>query len=58
MQYISYFLPLTYAVQAMRKVIILGAGLADIRTELIVLLTFGLVTLVIAVPVFKRIITK
>lgn len=58
MQYISYVLPLTYAVQAMRKVIILGAGLAEIRSELIILLAFGAITLIVAVPVFKRIITR
>lgn len=58
MQYISYALPLTYAVQALRKVMILGAGLMAIRLEMIILLAFGAVTLIIAVPLFKIIITK
>jgi len=58
MQYISYALPLTYAVQALRKVMILGAGLLEVRNELIILLVFGAITLVVAVPLFKRIITK
>lgn len=58
MQYIAHALPLTYAVGAMRKVMILGASLGDIKTELIILLIFGAVTLIIAVPVFKRIITR
>ena len=58
MQYIAHLLPLTYAVQAMRKVMILGAGFAAIRTELVILFVFGAVMLIIAVPLFKRIIIK
>jgi ABC-2 type transport system permease protein len=58
MQDIAHLLPLTYAVQAMRKVIILGAGFIEIRSELLILFAFGLITLIIAVPVFKRIITR
>jgi len=58
MQYIAHLLPLTYAVSAMRKVIILGAGIADIKNEILILLVFGFITLVISVPTFKRIITR
>jgi len=57
-QYISKAIPLTYAIQALRKVIILGAGISAIQREVFVLLLFGVVTLFISVPVFKRIITK
>ncbi|MEM2899722.1 MAG: ABC transporter permease [Thermoplasmata archaeon] len=53
MQIIAKFLPLTYAVDAMRKVIVLGAGLEDIFLDVMVLLIFGLVMLAIAVPAFR-----
>ena len=54
MQTIAHALPLTYASQAMRKVMLLGAGVPAIYTEMIILITFGVVMLVIAVPMFKR----
>ena len=58
MQKIAYVLPLTYAIQALRKVMILGAGIMAVRTELIILLVFGAVTLIIAVPLFRRMVTR
>jgi len=58
MQIISRILPLTYAIEALRKVIILGAGISSLGKELIILITFGTITLAIAVPTFKRIITR
>jgi ABC-2 type transport system permease protein len=58
MQGISRALPLTYATTALRKVMVLGAGMSTITTELAVLIGFGLVMTAIAVPVFKRAMTK
>ncbi len=58
MQIISRILPLTYAIEALRKVIILGAGISSLGKELTILITFGTITLAIAVPAFKRIITR
>ena len=58
MQYISKIIPLTYAISAMRKVMILGGGLAAVSNDLIILIAFGVVTLLIAVPVFKKMITR
>jgi len=58
MQDISKVLPLTYASQALRKVMVLGAGIPDITTELAVLIGFGIVMTAIAVPVFKRMMTR
>lgn len=58
MQIISRILPLTYVIEALRKVIILGAGISSLGKELAILITFGVVTLAVAVPVFKRIITR
>jgi ABC-2 type transport system permease protein len=54
MQAVAKALPLTYAAQAMRKIIVLGAGIQDIMTELIILLVFGVVLMIISIPLFKR----
>jgi len=58
MQDISKALPLTYAADALRKVMVLGAGIPQITTELTVLIVFGVVMTAIAVPVFKRAMTR
>jgi ABC-2 type transport system permease protein len=58
MQDISKVLPLTYASQALRKVMVLGAGIPQISTELIILIGFGIVMIAIALPVFKRMMTR
>jgi ABC-2 type transport system permease protein len=58
MQDISKLLPLTYAADALRKVMVLGAGIPQISTELTVLIVFGVVMTAIAVPVFKRAMTR
>ncbi len=58
MQGISKFLPLTYVATALRKVMVLGAGMFMITTELAVLIGFGVVMTTIAVPVFKRAMTR
>jgi ABC-2 type transport system permease protein len=57
MQDISKFLPLTYASQALREVMVLGAGVQAISTELTILIAFGVVMIAIALPVFKRAMT-
>ncbi len=57
MQNIAYCLPLTYATTALRKVMVLGAGLSAISTELMILIGFGVVMLLIAVPMFKKAMT-
>ena len=54
MQTIANFLPLTYAADAMRKVMVLGAGPSAIFTDVVILAVFGMVMLFIAVPMFKR----
>jgi ABC-2 type transport system permease protein len=58
MQSISKALPLTYASQALRKVMVLGAGIPDITTELTIMIVFGAILTAIAVPVFRRMMTK
>jgi ABC-2 type transport system permease protein len=54
MQDISKILPLTYASDALRKVMVLGAGVTAISNDLIILVVFGAVMIAIAVPVFRR----
>jgi ABC-2 type transport system permease protein len=58
MQGISKFLPLTYASDALRKVMVLGADIPAISTDLIILIAFGIVMIAIAVPVFKKMMTR
>jgi ABC-2 type transport system permease protein len=58
MQDISKALPLTYASDALRKVMVLGAGIPQISTELIILIVFGIVMIAIALPVFRRMMTR
>jgi ABC-2 type transport system permease protein len=58
MQDISKFLPLTYASDALRKVMVLGAGVPQISTDLIILIVFGVVMIAIALPVFRRMMTR
>ncbi len=58
MQDISKLLPLTYASDALRKVMVLGAGIPQISTELIILIVFGIVMIAIALPVFRRMMTR
>jgi ABC-2 type transport system permease protein len=58
MQTIAHFLPLTYASDALRKVMVLGAGIPQITNELIILIVFGIVMIAIALPVFRRMMTR
>jgi ABC-2 type transport system permease protein len=58
MQWISKGLPLTYAVEALRKCIVLGTGMSGMMTEIWVMLGFGVIFTVIAIPVFNRAITR
>jgi ABC-2 type transport system permease protein len=54
LQTISKVLPLTYAVDALRKVMILGAGLEAIIWPLAILITLGVATMTLGVPLFRR----
>ncbi len=58
MQDIAQVLPLTYATTALRKVMVLGAGVDAVFTEIVVLLGFGVVLLAIAVPMFRKAMTR
>ncbi|MGA2574036.1 MAG: ABC transporter permease [Candidatus Methanomethylicaceae archaeon] len=58
MQDISKVLPLTYASDALRRVMVLGAGVPAIANDLIILIVFGAVMIAIAVPVFRKTMTR
>lgn len=58
MQAISKVIPLTYAADAMRKIMLLNAGIGDVMTQIIILVGFGVVTMAIAVPLFRRSMTR
>jgi ABC-2 type transport system permease protein len=58
MQWISKVLPLTYAVSALRKCIVLGTGINGMMPEIWIMLGFGIVFTAVAIPVFNRVITR
>lgn len=58
MQWLSAVIPITYAADAMRKVMILNAGVQDVLPQIAILVGFGIVTMAIAIPVFKRSMTR
>jgi len=57
-QTVSKFLPLTYAIDALRRAITLGASFSDLTQEMLILSVFGTVMLMISVPLFKKMMTK
>jgi ABC-2 type transport system permease protein len=54
MQDLAQLLPLTYATTALRKVMVLGADISAVSTEVLILIVFGIVLLAIAVPMFRK----
>jgi ABC-2 type transport system permease protein len=58
MQWISKAIPLTYAVQALRKCIVLGTGISGMMPEIWVMVGFGVVFSAIAIPIFSRAMTR
>lgn len=58
MQDISKIIPLTYAADAMRKVMLLNANIGDVIVQILILAVFGIVTMSIAVLLFRRSMTR
>ena len=58
MQWIGKSMPLYYAADALRKVVILNAGLNVIGMDLMILIAYALVTLTAAVPIFEQAMTR
>jgi len=55
---IAKVLPMTYAYDAMRKTLLLGAGVSDVRLELMILGGFSIVGLPLAIGIANMAITK
>jgi ABC-2 type transport system permease protein len=58
MQTIAYWLPFTYAIDAMRRIMIFGVTLTAVATDMFVMVGFGIVMLLIAIPAFNRAMTR
>ena len=58
MQAISKVVPLTYVVEGLRQVMVLGAGFTQVLRPVLILLAFGAITLAISIPAFKRVVTR
>ncbi len=58
MQWLSAIMPVTYAADAMRKVMIMNAGVQDVLPQIAILVGFGILTMAIAIPVFKKSMTR
>ena len=54
MQDISKFIPLTYAADAMRKIMLLNANIGDVMFQILILVAFGIITMAIAIPLFRK----
>jgi ABC-2 type transport system permease protein len=54
MRYIAYCLPLTYAIDAMRAIMIKGQGLNAVSNDMIILTLFALITFTLGVHLFRR----
>ncbi len=54
LQYIGKALPLYYAADALRKVIILNASLAAITPDVLILIAYTILTMTAAIPLFER----
>ncbi len=54
MRWIAYFIPLTYANDAMRIVMVKGQGLEAIMGDLIILSVFSVVIFAVAINLFRR----
>lgn len=58
LQYVSKALPLTYAVDALRKVMVLGVGPNGVIFELLLLIIISAATILLGVPLFDRAVRK
>jgi ABC-2 type transport system permease protein len=58
LQWIGKALPLYYAADALRKIIVLSASLNQILPDVVVLIIYSLATLGIAIPIFNKAMTR
>jgi len=58
LQSVGKMLPLYYAADALRKVIVLSATFSQILWDVVVLVSYSAITLAIAIPVFRKAMTR
>jgi ABC-2 type transport system permease protein len=58
LQWVAKAMPLTYTAEALRRIMILNVGLAQIMQTVMILVVFAIVTIAIAIPLFERAVTK
>jgi len=58
LQWVGKMLPLYYAADALRKVMILSASFNQILTDVVILVVYSVTTLAIAVPIFRKAMTR
>jgi len=58
MQYIGKAMPLYFAADALRKVIILNAGLDAIVPDIAILALYSVLTMAAAIPLFEKAMTR
>jgi ABC-2 type transport system permease protein len=54
LQWIGEAFPLYYASDALRKVIILNAGLTTIMPDILILIVYTVLTMTVAIPLFDK----
>ena len=54
LQWVGKALPLYYAADALRKIIVLSASLSQVLMDVVVLVLYSLVTLGVAIPIFNK----
>jgi ABC-2 type transport system permease protein len=58
LQVVGKMLPLYYAADALRKVIVLGASFAQILPNLTIMFAYAAVTMAVAIPIFHKAMTR
>jgi ABC-2 type transport system permease protein len=58
LQWLGKMLPLYYAADALRKVMILSANFNQILTDVVILVLYSVTTLAIAIPIFRKAMTR
>jgi ABC-2 type transport system permease protein len=58
LQWVGKALPLYYAADALRKVVVLSASFSQILPDVVVLALYSLATLGIAIPIFNKAMTR
>jgi ABC-2 type transport system permease protein len=58
LQWIGKMLPLYYAADALRKVIVLGASFTQILPNLVIMFVYATITMGVAIPIFHKAMTR